>query len=171
MKKFELRPCPDCGCTDPLWCGISHRPHCPDCGKWGAVNFGTDLDAVNAWNKPTQLETLILNLEAMTAERDAQAEEIKRLSSLVIIYSGNHGDASFIIDEQYKEIERLKAELAPFKTTEWLQAGADALRKEKIKTASRCAEICAGMKDLNNTINGKALLDSVADAIRKEFNL
>lgn len=58
MKKFELRPCPDCGCADPRWCGISHRPYCPDCGKWGAINFGSDLDAVNAWNKPNQLEKL-----------------------------------------------------------------------------------------------------------------
>lgn len=58
LKKFELRACSDCGCADVRWCVISHRPFCPDCNKWGAVNLGTDLDAINAWNKPTQLEKL-----------------------------------------------------------------------------------------------------------------
>lgn len=96
MKKFELRPCPNCGCADTQWCVVSHRPYCPDCNKWGAVNHGSDLDAVNAWNKS-------IHIESLTAQLTAAQEECEKLQYLV-----DHSGASIQLQE---ECERLRASL------------------------------------------------------------
>lgn len=47
----QLNPCPQCGSGDITWCIISHRPYCRECNNWGAINFGSDEDAIRSWNR------------------------------------------------------------------------------------------------------------------------
>jgi hypothetical protein len=56
----KLKPCPTCGSGDIAWCNISHRPYCRECNCWGSVNFGTDEEAIVAWNRRTE-ETPVFN--------------------------------------------------------------------------------------------------------------
>lgn len=45
-----IQRCPSCGSGAVAWCDISVRPHCTECGFWGAYNAGTEEDAIRRWN-------------------------------------------------------------------------------------------------------------------------
>lgn len=58
----KLAPCSKCGSQNLTWCGISVRPYCLDCKRWGRVNHGTPQDAIDDWNE-------------MASRAEARAEE------------------------------------------------------------------------------------------------
>ncbi len=69
----QLRSCPECDNDEVSWCQISRRPYC-NCGHWGKTNFGSDQDAIDAWNEKTEHEKY-LDLKADYKQLRAELEQ------------------------------------------------------------------------------------------------
>lgn len=62
--------CPECGSGDVRWCSVSVRPYCNECRHWGPINFGSEQDAVDAWNKRLAISEDSDGLETWRARLD-----------------------------------------------------------------------------------------------------
>jgi hypothetical protein len=73
----QLKPCANCSDTLLYWCGISVRPYCKTCGRWGRVNFGTPADAIKAWNENWERTKARENKLEAAAKLSAEIVELK----------------------------------------------------------------------------------------------